>query len=122
MKIVWGYDLTGYDKEDEGYILKESQESVKPALNRLQDVKETNEYVNYFLNLPKERRQLCLDIFQANLNMTEEQHAVWYARINQEFSFTAIGDLRGYTPQGARNHFNLASKKLQKIRKSNQEK
>ena len=102
---------------EQGYN-QEAAEQAEKAFEKLSDVKEANEFANYYYNLPPERQKVFLNVFKANLNMTEEQHIVWYAHINQGFSFTTLGDLRGYTPQGARKHFKLASKKLQKIEAS----
>jgi hypothetical protein len=115
MKIEWGYDLSNYEGEDNGDPLEESKRLAKKAVHRLNDIKEATDTGDYLDNLTPEREQVFLNILKLYKKMTYEQKKVWIMRINQGFTFGGIGELRGYTKQGAIKHFSLACKKFQKI-------
>ena len=97
---------------DQGYNL-EAAELAQKAVKRLNVTKLAVEYLYHRDQYDSDEMKFCEATEQAWPKLTDLQKEVFYMHVIQGFSFTGIGELKGYSQQNAQQHFIFACKKVQ---------
>jgi DNA-directed RNA polymerase specialized sigma24 family protein len=92
---------------------EEAAEQAEKAVKRLSVTKIAIEYLYHRDQYDSDEMKFCQATEKAWHTLTDNQKEVVYMHVIQGFSFTGIGDLKGYSHQNAQYHFIYACKKVQ---------
>ena len=101
---------------DQGYN-EEAAEQATKARKRLNVCKLATEYLYCKDQYDSDEMKFAEATEKGWHKFTELQKEVFYMHVVQGFSFTGIGDIKGYSPRNAQYHFQYASKKIQSFLK-----
>ena len=101
---------------DQGYN-EEAAEQATKARKRLNVCKLAAEYLYCKDQYDTDEMKFAIATEKAWSKLTELQKEVFYMHVVQGFSFTGIGNIKGYSPRNAQYHFQYASKKIQSFLK-----
>ena len=101
---------------DQGYD-EEAAEQVELKLKRMNVAVLAAEYYFHRDKYDSDEMKFAEATEKAWEIMTQNQKDVFYMHVVQGFSFTGIGDIKGYSPRNAQYHFQYASKKIQSFLK-----
>ncbi len=96
---------------------EEAAEQATKARKRLNVCKLAAEYLYCKDQYDSDEMKFAEATEKAWHKFTELQKEVFYMHVVQGFSFTGIGDIKGYSPRNAQYHFQYASKKIQSFLK-----
>jgi DNA-directed RNA polymerase specialized sigma24 family protein len=97
---------------EQGYN-EEAAALAEQAIKRLNVCKLAVEYFHHRDQYDADEMKFAIATEKAWAILTDHQKEVFYMHVVQGFSFTGIGDLKGYSPRNAQYHFQYASKKIQ---------